>query len=97
MSMEHIYTENYQDRTPYFYIIKHKPSGMLYAGSRWKKNCHPDELLKPDGYLTSSRIIKEIIKDEGIDSFEVYLILTESECGLDIYIIMNLCTYKSII
>jgi hypothetical protein len=59
---------------PYFYIIKHKETGKQYAGSRWAKGCHPNELMKPDGYCTSSPIIKEIIEKESLDNFEVFCI-----------------------
>jgi len=80
-----IYPKNYTDRVPYFYIVRHKNSGMLYAGSRWKIGCTPKELFTPGGYLTSSKRIKEIINKEGLDSFEIYLTLTEAECGLDVF------------
>lgn len=80
-----IYPKNYTDRTPYFYIIKHKTSGYLYAGAKWEEGCHPSQLLVEGGYTTSSSRINDIIKKEGIDSFEVYLTLTEAECGLDVY------------
>lgn len=61
---------------PYFYIIQHIRSKKLYAGSRWAKGCHPDELLKPNGYITSSKSIRNIILKEGIDSFEIIRIDT---------------------
>ena len=80
-----IYPKNYTDRIPYFYIIRHRSSGMLYAGSRWKIGCKPEELLTEGGYITSSGRIKEIIKSEGLNSFEIYLTLTEAECGLDVF------------
>lgn len=57
--------------SPYTYLIKHKVSGKLYHGSRTAKNCHPNELLKENGYLTSSKIVKNIIEKEGIDSFDI--------------------------
>lgn len=60
---------------PYFYIIEHKLSGKKYAGSRWTKNCKPLELLKEDGYKTSSQIIQNIIKEEGLESFEILKIM----------------------
>lgn len=56
---------------PYFYILQHKNSGIKYAGSRWAQGCGPSELLKLDGYLTSSNYIQEIIKNEGNDAFEI--------------------------
>lgn len=56
---------------PYTYLIKHIESGNLYHGSRTAKNCNPDELLKEKGYTTSSKIIKNIIKEQGLKAFEV--------------------------
>ena len=56
---------------PYFYIIKHKESGVLYCGSRRAKGCDKSELLVSGGYLTSSNIVKTMIDKEGIDAFVV--------------------------
>jgi len=64
------------NHTPYFYIIRHISSGKMYAGSRWGKNCHPTDLLKK--YITHSNKIKNIISEEGIDSFEILRI--DSNC-----------------
>ncbi len=58
-------------RVPYTYLIRHKESGNLYHGSRTAKNCHPDELLKENGYHSSSKIIKEMIKEQGLEAFEI--------------------------
>lgn len=55
--------------SPYFYIIQHLASGKYYAGVRYAQGCNPDELLKEDGYKTSSRTIHDIILDEGLSSF----------------------------
>jgi hypothetical protein len=55
---------------PYFYIIRHKQSGLLYAGSRWKNGCEPNELLRPNGYYTSSKIVKKLLKEDP-DCFEI--------------------------
>jgi hypothetical protein len=71
-----IYTDN---RIPYFYIIKHIPSGKLYAGSRHARNCSPTELLTEDGYLTSSTVIRAIIEREGLNSFTIEDIILESD------------------
>jgi hypothetical protein len=46
----------------YFYLIQHKNSGKKYAGVRYAKNCHRDELLVT--YFTSSRIVKRLLKDD---------------------------------
>ena len=56
---------------PYFYIIEHIKSGMRYAGSRWAKNCNPEELLQQTGYHTNSRKVKSVIEQEGLDSFKI--------------------------
>ena len=67
---------------PYFYIIRHISTGKMYAGSRWGKNCHPDDLLVT--YKTHSNKIKNIIKTEGIKSFDI--LRTDSYCdGLHPY------------
>ena len=60
----------------YFYIIKHKVSGKYYAGARSIKGCDFNELLKDNGYKTSSKIVKKIIDEEGIDAFEINRVRT---------------------
>jgi len=60
-----IYTAG--DRTPYTYIITHIPSGRRYYGSRYSRNCQPSDLWNK--YFTSSRTVKELIKQDGINSF----------------------------
>lgn len=54
---------------PFTYYIFHKPTGLKYYGVRFGKDCHPDSLWKT--YFTSSRLVKSLIKDHGIDSFVV--------------------------
>jgi len=67
---------------PYFYIIRHISTGKMYAGSRWGKNCHPGDLLVT--YKTHSNKIRNIIKTEGIESFDI--LRTDSYCdGLHPY------------
>lgn len=63
---------------PYFYIIRDKRNGKMYAGSRWASGCNPSEFMKPDGYTTSSKTINNIIKECGIDTFEV--LRTDTYC-----------------
>jgi hypothetical protein len=63
-------------KTPYFYIIRHIITSKMYAGCRYAKKCHPSELLQPDGYHTSSKIINNIIKSEGLVAFEILRIDT---------------------
>jgi hypothetical protein len=57
-------------RLPYFYIIRHITTGAYYAGYKCRK---PNSLmfLKPGGYQTSSRTVKDIIAREGLDSFRI--------------------------
>jgi hypothetical protein len=59
----------YLDRTLYFYVIQEVSTNKYYAGIRWAKNCHPLELLQENGYKTSSKIIQDLIKQNGLTSF----------------------------
>ena len=70
---------------PYFYIIRHIPSGKYYAGSKYAKDANPNILMKIDGYKTSSNIIKDLITTDGIESFEKILVLQESECHMHVH------------
>ena len=54
---------------PYYYVIRHKPSGKLYAGSQYGKNSDPSNLWET--YFTSSKLVKELIEKDGVDSFEI--------------------------
>lgn len=54
---------------PYYYVIRHKPSGKLYAGSQYGKNSDPNNLWET--YFTSSKLVKELIEKDGINSFEI--------------------------
>lgn len=54
---------------PYYYLIRHKPSDKLYAGSQYGKNSDPNNLWET--YFTSSKLVKELIEKDGIDSFEI--------------------------
>jgi len=60
--------------SPYFYKIRNKKSGMYYVGSQYAKKCNRNNFFK--SYFTSSNIIKKIVNEEGIDSFEI-ITLTE--------------------
>ena len=57
---------------PYTYLIKFKPTGQYYYGSR-TKNVRLGRLPEDDlmvKYPTSSKYIKGLIKQHGIDAFE---------------------------
>lgn len=67
---------------PYFYIIQHKPSGKFYVGCKYSKRknkTHPDLLLKENGYKTSSKIVRALIEQDGLESFIICDIITEDE------------------
>ena len=64
--------EGLTSKNPYFYIIRHKHSGRLYAGSKWaKRSCNSNNLMNEDGYCTSSKYVWKLIKDCGLASFEI--------------------------
>ena len=76
-----IYSELFTatDRTPFFYILTHISDGKRYAGSKTRIGCLPSDLWTK--YFSSSKIVKNIIKIEGKDSFivEVRKIFTNSK------------------
>ena len=53
--------------TPYTYLVKHIPSGRVYYGLRYAKNCNPEDLWKT--YFTSSKDIKKLIDSDGKNAF----------------------------
>jgi hypothetical protein len=57
--------------SPYFYIIQHVSSKKYYVGVRWAIGCNPAELLTENGYHTSSEIVKDIIRVEGVSAFAI--------------------------
>ena len=75
-----INTNTYIKETiPYFYIIQHKTSKIMYAGSRWIVGCHPDEFMQHKGYSTSSpmlliyyRNITQLARSRHLSGFAVY-------------------------
>ena len=80
-----ISTNTYIKETiPYFYIIQHKTSKKMYAGSRWAVKCHPNEFMQSNGYTTSSKLINSIINQEGLESFDILRIDTNLD-GLSAY------------
>jgi hypothetical protein len=53
---------------PFVYIVRNINTGMRYAGVKYAKNCQPSDLLVT--YLTSSKIVKSLLK-ENINCFEI--------------------------
>lgn len=70
---------------PYFYIIQHIPSGKYYAGAKWIDGCNPEHFMTTYGYQTSSLAVKTLIEKDGLVSFKKILVLTEDQCGIDVY------------
>ena len=56
-----MYTSQLHDRTPFVYIIRDITNGKRYGGVKFSKGCRPSDLLTK--YYTSSRIVKNLIKD----------------------------------
>ena len=67
--------ENQTTNSPFFYIIRCKHLDRYYAGfySR-KKLCDSSLFMTDTGYQTSSKIVKSIIRKNGLDDFEVVII-----------------------
>jgi hypothetical protein len=58
-------------KTPYFYIIRHIPSQKYYAGCKINSLADSSNLMTNGGYQTTSKVIRDIIKHDGLASFEV--------------------------
>lgn len=54
---------------PYTYLITHLPSKKVYYGVRFANGCHPTDLF--DKYFTSSKVVRQLIKSDGIESFKI--------------------------
>ena len=52
---------------PFTYCITHLPTNRRYYGSRYARNCHPDDLGKT--YFSSSKTVTKMIKEEGVENF----------------------------
>jgi hypothetical protein len=63
-----------KDRIPFTYLIYCKPTGQYYYGSRYGKHCHPSQLWTT--YYTSSKVIKQLIRQHGEDAFDVKITRT---------------------
>ena len=53
---------------PYTYYLYHRPTGLKYYGVRYAKNCDPKDLWNK--YFTSCKKVKELITEDGINSFD---------------------------
>lgn len=56
---------------PYFYIIQHIPTGKYYAGCKINAKADSSNLMTHSGYKTTSKVIKNLIKSDGLDSFQI--------------------------
>ena len=52
---------------PIFYIIQHVPSGKYYAGYKSNRK----SFMTEGGYCTSSKVVNEIISNEGLSTFRI--------------------------
>lgn len=55
------------DFVPFVYLIKCIPTGMVYYGSRFSNNAHPD--LMCIDYFTSSKVMHELFLAYGFENF----------------------------
>lgn len=53
---------------PFTYLIRHKPSGLVYYGARYSISANPDTLWKR--YFTSSKVVHALIDKDGEDAFD---------------------------
>lgn len=53
---------------PYTYLLTHAQTGKRYYGVRFAKGCNPSDLFVT--YFTSSKYVKLLIKEYGIESFK---------------------------
>ena len=74
---------NTTQHTPFFYVIEHQPTGKLYMGSKWSSNpnsfANPSLFMVEGGYHTSSKVVKQLIKSDGLSSFSIKEIVLESD------------------
>ena len=75
------YPENI--RIPYFYIIRNKNTGVKYVGVKWAQNANPNNLWKK--YFTSSKVVAQIIEDNGPDIFEIIHVISQDDLGESVY------------
>ena len=54
--------------TPFTYLITHIPTGKRYYGVRIKRGCQPSDIGTI--YFSSSKIVKKMIAEEGLDKFK---------------------------
>ncbi len=54
---------------PYTYFIRHKVTGLKYYGVKYGLDADPATFWTEGGYQSSSKLIKEIIEKDGLDSF----------------------------
>lgn len=70
--------------TVYFtYYIYNRVTNQHYYGARWKTGCHPNDLWNT--YFTSSKKVKQLIKEYGKDSFDIQIrkiFDTKEQCQL---------------
>lgn len=56
---------------PYFYILQHLPTRKYYAGCKINASADSSNLMTEKGYKTTSKIVKNLIRQDGLASFSV--------------------------
>lgn len=56
-----------QHNGPFTYLLVHKPTGKKYYGSRYAQGCSTSELWTT--YFSSSKVVQQLIAEDGKDSF----------------------------
>jgi hypothetical protein len=54
---------------PYFYVIQDIRNDMYYAGIKYGKDANPEKFMTETGYHTTSKTIKKIISEYGLEVF----------------------------
>lgn len=58
-------------KTPYFYIIEHKTTQQYYAGCKINASANSSNFMTEKGYKTTSKIVRKIIENEGLEAFKI--------------------------
>ena len=56
---------------PYFYIIKHNLTQKYYAGCKINSKANFSNFMTERGYQTTSKVIKELIRKDGLHVFTI--------------------------
>lgn len=66
----------------YFYIIRHKPTGLMYAGSSAGNRYPHTKFMTERGYKTSSKEVHALIARDGLEAFEIVDLILNAEINV---------------